>query len=444
MYWNNKVIWSEGMFLQPQHLQQHDRHVEALLEGRAGALRPYAWGFTTLEIDEALLKLGKLALRSAAGVLPDGTPLSLPADDDLPEPLEIPENAANVTVMLALPVRRPGSPESGGDEHADNLARYRAGDVEVHDSNDADALATLLQVGKLRLRLALSPDVAHAHACAGVAHVIERKSDGRVVLDDEYCAPCLDYRVAGKLARFATELAGLLQQRGEALAGRLAQPDGAGMAEIADFLLLQIVNRAQPLVAHFNALSGLHPEALYRVCIGLAGELATFSQAGRRPPEFPAYRHERLKESFEPVIAALRLALSRVADPQVVSIALEERRYGLRVALVNDRALFTGATFVLAARAQVPTDTLLSGFGSQVKIGSIEKIRDLVNLQLPGIALRALAVAPRQLPFHAGYSYFELDDKNEAWATLASSAGMALHVAGEFPGLAMELWAIRH
>jgi type VI secretion system protein ImpJ len=62
---------------------------------------------------------------------------------------------------------------------------------------------------------------------------------------------------------------------------------------------------------------------------------------------------------------------------------------------------------------------------------------------LPGIVLRALPVAPRQLPFHAGYTYFELDDKSDAWASLGSSAGMALHVAGEFPGLAMECWAIR-
>jgi type VI secretion system protein ImpJ len=216
------------------------------------------------------------------------------------------------------------------------------------------------------------------------------------------------------------------------------------MAEIADFMLLQIVNRAQPLVTHFNAMNGLHPESFYQACIALAGELATFSQPGRRPQLFPAYRHDRLGETFEPVIEALRLALSRVADPQVVSIPLEERRYGLRVALVADRTLFSGATFVLAVRAQVPTDTLLSAFGSQVKIGSIEKIRDLVNLQLPGIALRALPVAPRQLPFHAGYIYYELDDRNEAWASLDASAGMALHVAGEFPGLAMELWAIRH
>ena len=149
-------------------------------------------------------------------------------------------------------------------------------------------------------------------------------------------------------------------------------------------------------------MTGLHPEALFQATVQLAGELATFSQADRRPPAFPVYRHDRLKETFTPVIEALRLALSRVADPGVVSIPLEERKYGLRVALVADRSLFANATFVLAVRAQVSTETLLSAFGSQVKIGAVEKIRDLVNLQLPGIGLRALPVAPRQLAVPCG------------------------------------------
>jgi len=48
MSWNSKVIWSEGMFLQPQHLQQHDRYLQRQLETRAAGLHPYSWGFTAL------------------------------------------------------------------------------------------------------------------------------------------------------------------------------------------------------------------------------------------------------------------------------------------------------------------------------------------------------------------------------------------------------------
>jgi len=63
MTWKNKVVWSEGMLLQPQHLQQHDRYWQSQLEARVNALRPYAWGFSGLRIDEQQLALGKLSLQ---------------------------------------------------------------------------------------------------------------------------------------------------------------------------------------------------------------------------------------------------------------------------------------------------------------------------------------------------------------------------------------------
>jgi type VI secretion system protein ImpJ len=99
--------------------------------------------------------------------------------------------------------------------------------------------------------------------------------------------------------------------------------------------------------------------------------------------------------------------------------------------------------FILAARADVPTEELRRRFPTQIKIGPVEKIRDLVNLSLPGVSLQAVPVAPRQIPYHAGYAYFELDQTNELWAQLKNSGGIAFHVAGDFPGLAMEFWAIR-
>jgi type VI secretion system protein ImpJ len=99
--------------------------------------------------------------------------------------------------------------------------------------------------------------------------------------------------------------------------------------------------------------------------------------------------------------------------------------------------------FVLAARADVPSEELRRRFPAQLKVGPVEKITDLVRLALPGVPVLALPVAPRQIPFHAGFAYFELDQSSDLWDQLKNSGGVALHVAGEFPGLAMEFWAIR-
>jgi type VI secretion system protein ImpJ len=442
MSWNSKVVWSEGMLLQPQHLQQHDRYLHALLESRAAGLRPYSWGWRELALDEPQLALGKLALLSCSAVLPDGTPLTLPADDDLPLPLDVPDDARNVLVMLALPMRRPGIPEVADQAGPDNFARHRGAEYEAWDSNGLDNSA-LMQIGKLRLRLALEGEVANGYIGLGVARILEKQADKRVLLDPDYYPPALNIRAAGRLGVFADELVGLLHQRGDMLAARLGQPGAAGAAEIRDFLMLQLLNRSEPLFAHLSGMSGLHPEELYRHMVQLAGELATFARADKRAGAYPVYRHDRLRETFFPVMNDIRAAFSQESSPLVVPLPLEERQFGIRVAVVPEQELVTSATFVLAVNAQMPPDAIRTGFPAKVKIGSVEKIRDLVNLQLPGIGLRPLPVAPRQLPFHAGYTYFELDRNSEYWKPLLNSVGFAMHVPDDFPGLHMQFWAIR-
>ncbi|HEX8601316.1 MAG TPA: type VI secretion system baseplate subunit TssK, partial [Pseudoduganella sp.] len=427
MSWNRKVVWSEGMLLQPQHLQQHDRYLHSVLEARVAGVRAYPWGFSSLVIDEGLLAQGKLALLSCTAVLPDGTTLVLPQDDALPVPLEIPDDARDVLVVLALPLRRPGIAETGDGPDAGSFARYRTIEYEAMDSNGLDN-AALMQVGSLRLRLALARDVANACTVLGVVRVVERRPDHRVVLDAAYCPPCLDFRAAPRLGAFADELVGLLGQRAQALAGRLSQPGVGGAAEIADFLMLQLLNRSLPVFTHLAGMTGLHPEALYAEVARLAGDLATFCRPDKLATGYPVYRHDRLAESFQPLMDDVRAALSQVIDPHAVALKLEERQFGLRVAVVPDPELLRTATFVLAVNAQVPPEAVRSGFPAMVKIGSVEKIRDLVNLQLPGIGLRALPVAPRQLPFHAGYTYFELDRNSDYWRPLLTSAGFAMHV----------------
>ncbi|NWC96768.1 MULTISPECIES: type VI secretion system baseplate subunit TssK [unclassified Pseudomonas] len=442
MSWNNKVVWSEGMLLQPQHLQQHDRFLQAQLEARVGTLRAYAHGFSRLKIDPQQLALGKLSLLSYSGVLPDGTPVGQPFDDEMPLPLEIPADARDLKVVLALPTLRPGVAEVDDNPGFENFARHRSSEYEAWDSNGLDSSA-LMSIGKLRLRLAFEGDVADAYTTLGIAHVVEKRADKSVVLDRDYCPPCLDIRAADHLGAFVDELLGLLQQRGEALAARLNRPDGSGAAEIADFLLLQVLNRSQPLVRHLAAMSGLHPEQLYRDLTTLAGELATFTQADKRASAYPVYRHDALAETFAPVMLDLRRSLSTVMDARAIAIPLEERQYGIRVAVLPDQELLRSATFILAVQAQLSAESVRNGFPPQVKIGSVEKIRDLVNLQLPGIGLRPLPVAPRQLPFHAGFTYFELDRSSDYWQQLSNSAGFAMHIAGVFPGLELQFWAIR-
>jgi type VI secretion system protein ImpJ len=142
-------------------------------------------------------------------------------------------------------------------------------------------------------------------------------------------------------------------------------------------------------------------------------------------------------------MTALRTSLSAVLEQTAVPIPIEAKKFGISVATVADRTLYDAAVFVLAVKADLPAEDLRKRFPAQSKIGPVEKITNLVNLQLPGVPVHSVPVAPRQIPYHAGFAYFELDQTNELWGQLKTSGGVAIYVAGEFPGLTMEFWAIR-
>lgn len=445
MSWNNKVIWSEGMFLQPQHLQQNDRYVERLVNGRIRPLGLWQWGFVELVIDEDALALGKIALASANGLLPDGTPFDFPGIDAGPEPIDLPADLKSELIVLAVPMRRQGGLDAdvAGTEQA-ALVRYATAEADVADNTVASAQSALVQVGRLNLRLMRASDVTDAYATLGVVRVVERRVDNQVVLDKSYIPPMLSVQGSPTLAGYVREILGLLHQRGEALGARMGQTGRGGVAEIADFLLLQTVNRFEPVFGHLGEQRPLHPERLFSLCLMLAGDLCTFSTDKRRPTRYPSYEQDALEKCFPPLMADLRRSLSMVLEQNAIPIELQERKYGVRVAIVPDKELFRSSAFVLAVNAEMAGEVLRSRFPTQVKIGPVERIRDLVNLQLPGIVLRSMPVAPRQIPYHANFNYFELERSGDLWKQLNASGGLAMHIAGEFPGLELEMWAIRN
>ncbi|MES2820470.1 MAG: type VI secretion system baseplate subunit TssK [Pseudomonadota bacterium] len=438
-----RVVWAEGMFLRPQHFQQQERYLEFAAHRRSLASEPFFWGFRSLKLDAAALSVGKLALQEADGLLPDGTAFSFPLQSECPEPLDFTEGAVEQLVYLALPMRRLRAEEVTFEESPTSLARYSVQDALVGDINSIAGEPAELQLARPRLRLVLEKDLSDAWLGVGVVRVIECRSDMQLVIDADYIPPVVTCQASANLLSMLSELHGLAHQRADVLAERLSQPGRGGVSEVGEFLLLQLLNRIQPLFGHMMSTPTLHPEKLYWVLVQVAGELATFSSATRRPGSWPKYDHDDLDGCLPPLMIELRKALSSVLEQNAVQIELQDRNYGVRVGQIRDSELLRSAQFVLAVHASLAPEVLRSHFPTQVKIGPVDKIRDLVNLHLPGVGLRALPIAPRQIPYHAGYHYFELEASGDLWKQLQLSGALALHVAGDFPDLELECWAIR-
>ena len=443
MSWRSKVIWSQGMFLQPHHFQQEARHVEHLIDLRMRAAGPHAWGFFELVLDEGLLALGRVGIVRASGVLPDGTPFMIPTVDAAPVPLELQPDVKGEIVYLAAPVARAGLTEVDfGDSGAHELYRFRAVNEELRDHTNASDEPEPIQTGALNLCLVRARDATDAYTLLGVARVVEQRADRQVVLDRGYIAPQTRIEATAQLSATAALLHGLIRQRARLLASRMGQLSH-GVSEMSDFLMLQALNRAEPVFHQHAGAPHVHPGEFHLACLQLAGDLCTFASESRHASDYPLYRHVDLKATFEPVVNDLRRMLSVVLERNALQLELAERSHGVRTSVFPDPELARHSNFVLAVNAQMPSDQLRQRFPAQSKLGPVDRIRDLVNLQLPGVTMRLLPTAPRQLPFHAGFHYFELDRGGDLWKQLERNGSLALHVAGDFPGLELELWAIR-
>jgi len=375
--------------------------------------------------------------------MPDGTPFDFAGPAAAPAALEVPARARDARVMLAIPRTRPGATDVVYEGEEDTLARYLVHEADVHDTGSVALEPALLQLGRLRLRLMLEDELTDDWLGLGVARVVERRPDNRIVLDDGYVAPWLAAGEHPVLRGWINELYGLLGARSEALAARMSQPGRGGVSEVSDFMLLETVNRYVGALWHARQSAGQHPERLFHDWLMLACDLATFTSTTRRPEVLPEYVHDDLQNTFAPLMHELRRSLSAVLEQRALQIPLQDRGQGVRVAQIADAELLQTAGFVLAVHADMGTDTVRARFPAQVKIGPVERIRDLVHLQLPGVAVRALPVAPRQIPYSAGHVYFELDKSGEFWKQLERTGALALHLAGDFPGLTMEFWALR-
>ncbi|SEK22637.1 type VI secretion system protein ImpJ [Roseateles sp. YR242] len=447
------VLWTEGLFLRPQHFQQQDRHQAWQLRQCLRALAPWHWGWQRLSLDASALQIGRIALAQAQGVMPDGVAFDLGAGDHAPAALTLPEDLRDERIVLAWPLSRRGTPDSD----AESLAlphpasppagllhtRWRTQELELADGHASTLRTATIQLGRPDLRLMRARDCDEGMVALEVCHVMERRLDQQVLLDPSYLPPLLDIQAHPSLSRQLIELHGLVQQRAHVLAERLSGRSGLQTAEVTDLLLLSTLNRALPLLEQWCANTPLHPQPLYQALSVLLGEMSTHGDARTPAPRAP-YDHHRLAECFMPLMADLRQSLSQVLERRAVAIPLIAGPQEVLVATLGETSLLQTAGFVLTVEAQVSPETLRARFPALLRIASADRILDLLQFQLPGVPVQPLPAAPHQLPFQADKLYFSVEGRGHPlWEELAQAGTLALHVAGDLPGLALQLWALR-
>ncbi|MDD5053559.1 MAG: type VI secretion system baseplate subunit TssK [Sulfuricurvum sp.] len=438
----NKVVWREGLFIRPQHFQQNDRHFEYELRTRTNESGSNRWGLYDLNIDTQFLNSGKFVLNRAYGIMPDGTLF----DIDIKQYnliLDINTKDSGKTIYLALPLCMHYTDDVSFEE--DNIKATRMiarRERDVPNTNVGESTSVELLLAQPNFRLLRDEELNEGYDVIAIARVGSVSASGTASLDENFIPTYLHLHRCHYLLAQLKELMSILNFRMLKLSEKLSDVT-IQVAELGDYLLLQLLNRFHSRFYFFLTQEKIHPDMLFLELSSLAAELAVFMKKDRHLEKEYIYDHIKQKESFIVLLVELKNMLSMVLEQNSFKLIIEQRKYGIYVAKVEDKTLIDNGSFVIAVTADMATEKLKKLLLDNLKLGTIETIRDLVNYHLAGFKIKPLPAAPRQIPYRVNHIYFKIELSSEDKRTLQSSGGIAFYLAGEVEGIDYDLWAIR-
>ncbi|HEY2857148.1 MAG TPA: type VI secretion system baseplate subunit TssK [Terracidiphilus sp.] len=443
-----KVVWTKGMFLRPQHFQAQDEYSEHALHFRASVSSFANWGFSRLGVDEASLVNGFFTLRHCEGIFPDGLFFQAPVVDDLPPGRQVDEHFADtrqthLDVYLAIPESRSSAANyslsrSGGV--AANPYRYSAeprAAIDVTLGSDEK----VIQVAHKSLRLLFDDENLDGFTTVRVAR-IQRSPAGTYILSPEFVPPIIDIAASDYLLSVTRRLIEKMNAKADlrSLSRRQKTGDLADFtnAEAADFWFLHTVNSSLPELNHIWKVRRGHPEILFRAMLRLAGALTTFA-FNQSVRDLPDYDHNALGESLTALDARIRDLLDIGRQVKIIATPLRPvERFIWAGALADERQL-EATQFIISVSSPVAVDELISKFPRLAKISSSEELSRLIRSSLPGVPLRHLQSLPTAVPLNLSCQYFSLANTGPLWENVLRARALSVFVPGEIADPKMEL-----
>lgn len=438
-----KVLWTKGVLLNPQHLQTQDRYFETLLAFRLSALTSYPWGFSRLEFDRESLAGGVVSLIRATGLMPDGLLFDIGEADPAPSPLAIAEqwqpDQTTMLVYLAIPEQTTGrmtvAPRAGERD-----TRYVAEIVLQRDENTGLAEKPI-QIARKNLRLVTESESLEGTVSLPLAR-IRRSQAGVTELDQSFIPPLINIAASSHLVSIMRRLVELMAAKSSALSGMRRQRNVGladfGVSDVANFWLLYTVNSYLPRFQHLYNARTAHPATAYAAMTDLAGALMTFA-TGAQSTDVPEYQHNNLSECFGQLSILLRRLLESAVPTNYVSLPLRQTEASLYATALDEDRYLAAPHVYLAISAGVKPDELIRKVPQLLKVSSADRIDSLIRRALPGVQLRYTPEPPSAIPLKLNYRYFALERSGEDWDAIRLSRHLAAYVPAELPDPEMEL-----
>jgi len=443
-----KVVWYEGMPLDPHHFQQWDRYRNDRLDARLRAVAPHGWGVLECQIDEDRLANGEAVLTDCTAILPDGHVVDVPDTSPAPAVRDVqahlPSTEETARLVLAVPARRPdGRNVQRHDDSPDRTPRFVSERTRRIDANTGDNERPL-EVAHTHVQLHFATEPQEGYITMPVAE-IERVARG-FRTTDTFVPPCLYCRASDRLTSLARELLELVvAKRTEWAQHRQRSPLEREQTQtnVLNALRIDALSAAVPsLRRHTDGTS--HPQALFRTLVGLAGRLTSLvDEVSLRPRDLPTYDHAAPTASFAALEEILRELLGAGAPSSgVEQIALDRRRDTLYVGTV-DRSVLEETQLYLVVGTDDPAGAALGDrLPDLLRVASPDTIDEVLQSYTQALTVVPAGRLPDRLPVDTEAEYFTFETQGPYWDAICEEEAIAIFVPSDFREITVDLLSV--
>lgn len=442
MTYFNKVVWSEGLFLKPHHFQQQERYFDRMLSTQAFGLGPFHWGVEELKIDSRALEGGLISVSRFKGTLPDGTSLSFPDYDLSPDPLsveDIKSDYVNAELFLVLPSKEDAALEicsTSDSEEEKSGKRFMGLSNEVQNVVDRGRSKETFLIAKLKPALVVGKrEMLKNVTYLPIGKIKDIKNSLIIALDTDYIPPTYNCDAIDKLRDYLAVLSNIVRNESEKTRTEI-QKFGNNV-NFRDLSKLQILNRYEPLLTHLSKTKFVHPIKLFEEVLQLVGELSTFLDADRKPPNID-YDHENLAGCFGALLSCLQSYMHQ--DSYTKAYELDVSRIsgsGIYKATIAERNVIRRSQFYIAIREdQITSDLIDHTF---ICGSDIERV---FNNDQPGIEIKRMSHV-EHIPAQPGYAFFSISRHSDHWAIIEGDTTLTVYFCDPDAYVDFKLWVVR-
>ncbi len=438
-----KVIWHEGMKLNPHHFQQADRYNQYYINSRINLLNPNYWGLSEIQIDAAALSSGSFNLVKCTGIMPDGLFIDMPINDPLPKTRSFedlfPATAEKIDVFLSLPIENISGNNCNMSENADSEhSRFNLQSVEMLDYNSGTNPRPI-GIVKPNFQFKFGEESLEDFSSIKIGQ-INRSADGKFTMDQNFIVPSISISASEVLQNYMREVLGALVSKSKELRklASVRKPE-LSITQVEILLMLQTVNTYIPLLNYYYATKNIHPESLYILFLNLAGQLSTYLNLGIKTGEFPAYEHKHLTEIFNEVVndISTMLNVQKTIERRDIVIPLRKQADTLYVGQLSPAHI--SAQFFISVTSSMSEKKIITELPKNIKISAYEEIFAVQQAGVQGVTIEYIARPPAGVEVNEKAHYFKINKEGRFWDKIVKKNNIAFFIAAEFKSLQMEL-----